>query len=889
MHHNQHRQPHSPVALAGLTTPLDNDRNKNQNKVMNSVSTQQQNLNFMPNNFSDMYGQQSYINEQYSPLNQHNSYLAHSNNYSPHGSTIQSSFNFTPANPNSHRSSAELDYNSNVTRSFSNQSDFSNRLSNAGTNDLMEASKKFSRNESTNNISQIFEQPINPVNQFYRSGSVNDMNSTGNQIFMKNNSSRSSQNISYNPVASFYSSTHLNGTAILDEEDFGNNGADISGNASFFNQTAFNRRNSQGTLMNNYLTGRTSTGSVGYSNGTMDNIELVENTQSYNYVQPANSQLPPNQFRSSFGQQSATSSGSNQTNNVPSQFLQSEVSLNENRFSDHIQPNYGRSSCGSNYSSGHLYSKQTQFSGQTASGFIPDFIQKPETNLFFSHSDSKISSPEKNYGDLSEIHIGSNQKSTYQSRKTSTSSTGSNRPLISNTTTEGATPVFNKKNSNGSTGSKNRPQTSTAYLNNNMSNNLPPIKCNTGAKGGLNSFPSTTNAAFNTSNIHIKPPVDQDVLISSVKGTGLFFNEISYKQEVSKELQNLYDHVGINYFSQELVFNFISELKNKLNKEFITNMNCGTKLNRFVKYLISSNEQYALTDYLTEDKTFITSQGKQLTLVALKNGKLELLSVNKQFSAANNLQAKNLIIIDGDRGIDLAMVVEPNLSFPLAVLINFLKKKIHFDSLITDKENHYKNSMFISAILAQAKHVMGSEPLLAPINPKLYDLSELTQLIIPSKQVVKFATTLDVTSNLYDKFQEELKALKFATTKLNNLNKTNTNATQTQLDIKILNSEYQFDKKKLTFYYVCEKRNDFRDLIKELFKFYKTRIWLCAIPNNLDIYQQHYFKRELSLVQGGIARDKKEDILENKEKPFDKVVLDNFQISVYVELLSQLF
>ena len=37
------------------------------------------------------------------------------------------------------------------------------------------------------------------------------------------------------------------------------------------------------------------------------------------------------------------------------------------------------------------------------------------------------------------------------------------------------------------------------------------------------------------------------------------------------------------------------------------------------------------------------------------------------------------------------------------------------------------------------------------------------------------------------------------------------------------------DRRKLTFYYTANVRVDFRDLVKELFRLYKTRIWMCNI------------------------------------------------------------
>ncbi|KAI8847651.1 PSP1 C-terminal conserved region-domain-containing protein [Chytridium lagenaria] len=37
------------------------------------------------------------------------------------------------------------------------------------------------------------------------------------------------------------------------------------------------------------------------------------------------------------------------------------------------------------------------------------------------------------------------------------------------------------------------------------------------------------------------------------------------------------------------------------------------------------------------------------------------------------------------------------------------------------------------------------------------------------------------------------------------------------------------DRRKLTFYFVADRRIDFRELVRDLFKLYKTRIWMCAV------------------------------------------------------------
>lgn len=47
--------------------------------------------------------------------------------------------------------------------------------------------------------------------------------------------------------------------------------------------------------------------------------------------------------------------------------------------------------------------------------------------------------------------------------------------------------------------------------------------------------------------------------------------------------------------------------------------------------------------------------------------------------------------------------------------------------------------------------------------------------------------------------------------------------------MEVIDAEYQHDKKRLTFYFVAESRVDFRDLVKDLFKIFKTRIWMCSM------------------------------------------------------------
>lgn len=89
--------------------------------------------------------------------------------------------------------------------------------------------------------------------------------------------------------------------------------------------------------------------------------------------------------------------------------------------------------------------------------------------------------------------------------------------------------------------------------------------------------------------------------------------------------------------------------------------------------------------------------------------------------------------------------------------------------------------------------------------------SRLTRSINP-KRLFSKASPSD-TSLLYQKAHDEEKALQLCIAKVH----------QRGLQMRIVSCELQFDRKKLTYYYHASSRVDFRDLVKELFRLYKTR------------------------------------------------------------------
>ncbi|THG96546.1 hypothetical protein EW026_g5302 [Hermanssonia centrifuga] len=97
---------------------------------------------------------------------------------------------------------------------------------------------------------------------------------------------------------------------------------------------------------------------------------------------------------------------------------------------------------------------------------------------------------------------------------------------------------------------------------------------------------------------------------------------------------------------------------------------------------------------------------------------------------------------------------------------------------------------------------------------------------INPKQIYGKAQPHD-TQGLHAKLQDEAKALELCRSKVK----------QRKLPMEVIDAEYQWDRRKLTFYFTAEKRIDFRELVRELFRLYKTRIWMASLGGSFS-YEQ---------------------------------------------------
>ena len=89
------------------------------------------------------------------------------------------------------------------------------------------------------------------------------------------------------------------------------------------------------------------------------------------------------------------------------------------------------------------------------------------------------------------------------------------------------------------------------------------------------------------------------------------------------------------------------------------------------------------------------------------------------------------------------------------------------------------------------------------------------------KRIIRLATH-DEVSLLQLKREEEDELLKICRGKVR----------QRGLPMNVVDAEYQFDRHKLTFFFEAEGRVDFRELVRDLFSMYKTRIWMQQLDKN---------------------------------------------------------
>jgi cell fate regulator YaaT (PSP1 superfamily) len=183
--------------------------------------------------------------------------------------------------------------------------------------------------------------------------------------------------------------------------------------------------------------------------------------------------------------------------------------------------------------------------------------------------------------------------------------------------------------------------------------------------------------------------------------------------------------------------------------------------------------------------SLISVPSKKLYFVQFKAGRLDVFFIPD--SSTLTVKVGDLVIVDADRGRDLGKVVKDHVTSEEAGL---LKLRRHQEQ---------------QAIL-QHNPSAGAPP--------------ATPGITMPKQILRYAQANEI-QQIGSKQADEEKAVAMCVHKVQ----------EKGLDMSVLDAEYQWDRRKLTFFYSASHRIDFRDLVRELFRIYKTRIWMCAVSS----------------------------------------------------------
>ncbi|KAI8404289.1 hypothetical protein FOFC_15784 [Fusarium oxysporum] len=173
----------------------------------------------------------------------------------------------------------------------------------------------------------------------------------------------------------------------------------------------------------------------------------------------------------------------------------------------------------------------------------------------------------------------------------------------------------------------------------------------------------------------------------------------------------------------------------------------------------------------------------------------------------------DLVIVEADRGTDLGTVAKDNVDWQTAKEL-----KEHY------AEEQYKWLMMYSQCAAAAQEGASAGRLASSTGfqgsavggreaPNQHHVQENVEL--RPKLIKRLAQSHEVHA-LRDKERQEAKAKRVCMQKVK----------EHGLNMEILDAEFQVDRKKLTFYYFAGSYINFKSLVTDLFKIYKTRIWI---------------------------------------------------------------
>ncbi|EXJ88536.1 hypothetical protein A1O1_05466 [Capronia coronata CBS 617.96] len=176
----------------------------------------------------------------------------------------------------------------------------------------------------------------------------------------------------------------------------------------------------------------------------------------------------------------------------------------------------------------------------------------------------------------------------------------------------------------------------------------------------------------------------------------------------------------------------------------------------------------------------------------------------------------DLVIVEADRGTDLGTVQHTNISWEDARRYKDYYAEEHYKWLMMfsmQSRNGGPNVVNPNGIPGRPGSAVGG------MGPQGHHGShDAPHSDLKPKMIKRLAQNHEIQS-LKDKEGNEARAKRVCQQKV----------VEHRLNMEILDAEFQMDSKKLTFYYFADNYINFNHLVTDLFKIYKTRIWMSAI------------------------------------------------------------
>jgi len=178
----------------------------------------------------------------------------------------------------------------------------------------------------------------------------------------------------------------------------------------------------------------------------------------------------------------------------------------------------------------------------------------------------------------------------------------------------------------------------------------------------------------------------------------------------------------------------------------------------------------------------------------------------------------DLVIVEADRGTDLGTVAKDNVDWATAKELKEHYAEEHYKWLMMYSQGAAGTSDGTGAGLMAASNGLQGSAVGGMGPPSQHGMQEPNPGEIKPKIIKRLAQNHEIQA-LRDKEGNEAKAKRVCMQKVK----------EHGLHMEILDAEFQMDWKKLTFYYFADAYINFNSLVTDLFKVYKTRIWMSAI------------------------------------------------------------